>query len=88
MQIKPVGDKVLVIPDSADNVTESGLFVRSFDADIQQRGTVSAVGERVRAVRPGDRIVYERFAGSPVSVSGADYLIMGSADIIAVIDGM
>ena len=86
MNIKPIGERVLVLPDGTDELTDSGLIVRKFDRDIQQRGTVAAVGDRVRTVSEGDRIVFERFAGSQVTANDKDYVLMNLADVIAVID--
>ena len=84
MEIKPIGSKILVLPDGADSTTDSGILLRAEDRDAEQWGTVQAVGPDTEQVKNGDRILYEKFAGSPVAVQNTEYLIMDEADVIAI----
>ena len=84
MKIKPIGSRMLVRPDGADSETGSGIMLRATDKDLQQWGTVVSIGPEVREVNPGDRILFEKFAGSPVEVESAAHLIMDESDVIGV----
>lgn len=95
MSLKPLGDRVLVKPDAAEQKTASGLYIASNAQEKPQRGEVVAVGagklndkgERVPMdVKVGDKVVYGKFGGNEIKVDGEDYLLMRADDIYAVIE--
>lgn len=83
-------DRVLVEPQPAQNKTAGGIIIPDTAQEKPQRGIVRGVGPgkyengQVRPVpqRVGDAILYGKYSGSEVSVSGKDYLVMRSSDII------
>ena len=91
--IKPLGDRVLVQADAAEEVTSSGIIIPDTAKEKPQQGTVVAVGPgRVEngtkidmTVKTGDKILYGKYSGTDVSLDGVDYLIMRESDIMGII---
>lgn len=95
MKLRPLGDRVLVKPDSAEEKTAGGLFLSSGSQEKPQRGTVVAVGagkldddgDRIPMdVKVGDVVIYGKYGGNEVKVDGEDYLLMRDSDIYAVVE--
>lgn len=95
MQLKPLGDRVVVQPIEREEKTESGLYLPDTAKEKPQEGKVVAVGsgrvlpngERVAlTVKVGDRVLFSKYAGTEVKVDGTDYLIMSENDILAVVE--
>ncbi|HLS89832.1 MAG TPA: co-chaperone GroES [Limnochordia bacterium] len=95
MQLKPLGDRVVVQPIEREEKTESGIYLPDTAKEKPQEGKVVAVGsgrvlpngERVAlTVKVGDRVLFSKYAGTEVKVDGTDYLIMSENDILAVVE--
>ncbi len=95
MTLKPLGDRVLVKPDAAEQKTASGLYIASNAQEKPQRGEIIAVGagkvgengERLPMdVKEGDVVIYGKFGGNEIKVDGEDYLLMRADDIYDVVD--
>ncbi len=95
MSLKPLGDRILVKPDAAEQKTASGLYIASNAQEKPQRGEVVAVGagklndagERMPMdVHVGDRVIYGKFGGNEVKVDGEDYLLLRADDIYAIVE--
>lgn len=93
--LKPLGDRVLVKPDAAEQKTASGLYIASNAQEKPQRGEIIAVGagkvsengERLPMdVHVGDVVIYGKFGGNEVKVDGETYLLMRADDIYAVVE--
>ncbi|MDO4183027.1 MAG: co-chaperone GroES [Coriobacteriia bacterium] len=93
MNLKPLGDRVIIKQDEAETTTAAGLFIASENKEKPQTGTVLAVGEgkldkdgnKVPVpVSVGDRIIYGKFGGTEVEVGGETYLILRADDLYAV----
>jgi chaperonin GroES len=93
--IKPLGDRVVVQPLEAEEKTDSGLYIPDSAQEKPQKGTVVAIGPgRVEngtkvdmTVSEGDEVLYGKYAGTEVSLDGAEFLIMRESDIFGVIEG-
>ena len=94
MALKPLGDRVIVKADEAEETTASGLILTSNSKEKPQRGTVLAVGEGKRndkgelnpmPVAEGDVVIYGKYGGQEVTVEGEDYLILRADDIYAIV---
>lgn len=81
--MKPLGDKLLVQVDKAEERTKSGLFVTEEWKTLPPFATVKAIGPYVTQVRVGDRIVFNRYAA--VALEYQDRLIL-ERDILATIE--
>ena len=95
MSLKPLGDRVLIKPEPAEQKTATGLYIASNAQEKPQRGEVVAVGagklndkgERMPMdVKPGDTVIYGKFGGNEVKIDGEDYLLMRADDIYAVVE--
>lgn len=95
MNLKPLGDRVIVKQAEAETQTKSGLILADTAKEKPQKGTVIAVGEgkwdedgekRIALdVKAGDTVIYSKYGGTEVKVDGEDYLILRADDIYAVV---
>jgi chaperonin GroES len=96
MNLKPLGDRVIVKTAEAEAQTASGIILADTAKEKPQRGNVIAVGEgklddngkRVPVdVKAGDTVIYSKYGGTEVKVEGEEYLILRADDIYAVVEG-
>ena len=89
VNIKPLADRVLVEPVAAEQKTASGIIIPDTAKEKPQRGTVVAAGPGKKyepvTVKAGDTVLYGKYAGTEISIEGADYLIMRESDILAIV---
>jgi len=87
MKIKPLADRVLVQPSSAETKTASGIIIPDSAQEKPQKGQVVAVGpgtkENPISLKIGDNILYGKYSGTELKHDGIDYLIMKESDILA-----
>jgi chaperonin GroES len=92
MDLKPLGDRIVVKPNEEDESrTQSGLVIPDTAKEKPQLGEVLAVGpgeykdgERIPVdVSVGDSVFYSKYGGTEVKVEGEDYLILSSRDVLA-----
>lgn len=87
MKVQPLGDRVLLKPDTGEEKTSSGLFIPQTAQEKTQTASVVAVGDdsETITVKAGDRVMHDKYAGTQVKIDGDDHLIVSFSDIIAVI---
>ncbi len=94
MNLKPLGDRIVVQPEEeSESRTASGLVIPDTAKEKPQLGKVLAVGpgeykdgERVPLdVGVGDTVFYSKYGGTEVKVEGVDYLILSARDVLAVL---
>lgn len=91
--IKPLGDRVVVQADTAEEKTSSGIIIPDTAKEKPQSGTVVAVGPgKVEngnkidmTVKKGDKVLYGKYSGTELTLEGNDYLIMRESDILGVV---
>ncbi|HWE38012.1 MAG TPA: co-chaperone GroES [Isosphaeraceae bacterium] len=98
MNLKPLGDRVVVEREEAQGKTAGGIVLPDTAKDKPQQGKVMAVGEgrvtkdgkrRELQVKVGDRVLFTSYAGDPVQLPGVDekkVLLMREDDILAVLE--
>jgi chaperonin GroES len=94
LNLKPIGDHVIVQGLEAEQVTASGIVLPDTAKEKPQRGKVLAVGdgrwddgERIPLdVAVGDEVIYSKYGGTEVQVDGDDYLILAEHDILAKVE--
>lgn len=93
MNLKPLGDRVIIKQDEMEAKTSSGLYLAADSKEKPQTGTVLAVGEgrldkdgnRLPVpVEVGDRVVFSKYGGNEVVCDDDDVLIVRADDIYAV----
>jgi len=88
VNIKPLGDRVVIAPAKAEEKTASGIIIPDTAKEKPQQGTVVAVAENKEnplTVKVGNQVLYGKYAGTEITIAGEDYLIMKEEDILAVI---
>ncbi len=96
MQIKPLGDHVLVRPKKEEEVTSFGLVLpETVEKEKKAEGEVVAIGpgkllesgERSRMeVKVGDYIIFKSWGGDKVEIGKEEYKILSEQDILAVVE--
>lgn len=91
--LKPLGNRVLLEVVEEEETTPSGLVLPDSAKEKPQLAQVVAVGagkltddgERLPLeVSVGDKVVYEKYAGTEIKYNGTDYLVVKDTDIIAI----
>ncbi len=87
MKIKPIGDRVLIKMEEVEEKTASGIYIPQTAQEKTQTGVVTAVGDDKEAitVKVGDKIMYDKYAGTAIKVDGEENLLVRMSDILAVI---
>ena len=88
VKIKPLGTRVLVEPSISEEKTASGIFIPQTAQEKTQIASVVAVGDDKEEIKVsiGDKIMYDKYAGTTIDVDGADHLLLRMSDILAVIE--
>ena len=86
--VTPLHDRVIVKPAAAEEKTAGGIIIPDTAKEKPQRGTVVAAGPGKKdepvSVKSGDTVLYGKYAGTEITIEGADYLIMRESDILAI----
>ena len=94
MNLKPIGDRIVVKPLEAEEITKGGIILPDSAKEKPQKGKVVAIGAgrildngtRVPVeVKDGDTIIYSKYGGTEVKFEGEEYLIVNERDILAII---
>ncbi len=88
MKITPLGDRVLLSLEKTEEKTKGGLFIPETAQEKTQTGVVKAVGDDKDAikVKPGDKVMYDKYAGTSIKVDDIDHLVIRMEDIIAIVE--
>ncbi len=88
MNIKPLSDRVLVVPAPAEEKV-GGIIIPDTAKEKPLRGKVVAVGNGTKdeemVLKAGDEVLYGKYAGTEIELDGEKYLIMRQSDVLAVI---
>ena len=93
MNLKPLGDRLIVKAVEEDETTASGIVLPDTAKEKPQKGTVLAVGEgkwdedgekRIPLdVTEGDEVLYSKYGGTEVKVDGDELLVLRESDVLA-----
>ena len=93
MQLKPLGDRVVVKAIEAEEKTRGGIILPDTAKDKPQEGEVIAVGpgrvldngtRLAPEVKVGDRVIYSKYGGTEVKVEDEEYLVVRESDLLAI----
>ncbi len=93
MNLKPLGDRVVVEHVEQADKTVGGVFLPDTAKEKPQEGKVLAVGSGRTLdsgtkvpmdVKVGDRVIYSKYSGSEVKIEGKEVLIISEKDVLAV----
>jgi len=90
---KPLGDKVLVKPNTSTDVTPGGIVLPDSAKERPQEGVVVAVGpgrtldsgkKAELSVEEGDTVIYSKYGGTEIKIEGVEHLILDESSILAI----
>ena len=94
MNIKPLGNRVLLKPIETEEKTKSGLYIPESAKEKPQEAVVIAVGDGETKdgkkvpinLKVGEKVIYESFGGTEIKVDGKKHILMDVKDILAVVE--
>jgi chaperonin GroES len=94
MKIKPLFDRVVLLPKEAEKETKSGIILPSASAEKSQVAVVVAVGtggnvdgkETKMQVSVGQEVLYAKYSGTEFSLDEKKYIVIKQSDILAVLE--
>jgi chaperonin GroES len=94
MNLKPLGDRVVLKPVDREEMTKSGIVIPDTAKEKPQEGIVEAVGtgrlldsgQRVpMELKVGDKVLYAKYAGTEFKPDNVEYLVVSEKDVLAVV---
>jgi len=89
MNVKPLADRVLVKPAEAEEKTASGIIIPDSAKEKPLKGEIIAAGKGTKdeemVLKPGDHVLYGKYAGTEIELEGTKYLIIRQSDVLAII---
>ncbi len=90
MNIKPLADRVLILPTPAEEVTVAGIIIPDSAKEKPLKGRVVAAGngtaDEEMILKADDEVIFGKYAGTEIEFDGEKYLIMRQSDVLAVIE--
>ncbi|MBE7019200.1 MAG: co-chaperone GroES [Ruminococcaceae bacterium] len=94
MNLKPLGDRVVIRMVEAEETTKSGIILAGSAKEKPQMAEVVAVGpggmvdgkEIKMEVAVGDKVITNKYAGTEVKLDGCEYIVLRQADILAKVE--
>lgn len=90
MKLKPLGNRVIVLPLTEEEKTSSGIILPdTVDKEKKAEGKIIAIGdgEKIKKLnlKEGDRVLFGKYAGEEVKVDDTDYKILSDEDVLAIV---
>ena len=89
MNIKPLADRVLILPAPAEEKTIGGIIIPDTAKEKPLKGEVIAAGNGTKdeemVLKAGDHVLYGKYADTEIELDGTKYLIMRQSDVLAVL---
>ena len=82
MQFEPLKDRVFVSYTEQMDRTPGGLYIPDTAKEKPQSGKVEAVGPKVKSLKPGDKILFDRYSGSKINIGDSEYLLVKEEDVL------
>ncbi|HIV01294.1 MAG TPA: co-chaperone GroES [Candidatus Caccopulliclostridium gallistercoris] len=94
MELRPLFDRIVIKPLKTESKTEGGIMLPAVAQEKSQLATVVSVGEgglvdgkEVKmVVKPKDKILYSKYAGTEVKFEGEELIVIRQTDVLAVIE--
>jgi len=91
MNIKPLGDRILVKPLTTEEVTKSGIVLpETSDKEKKEQGEIVAIGDgeniKKLKLKIGDKVLFGKYAGDEVEMDKVDYKFLKDEDILGVVE--
>lgn len=91
--LKPLGDRIIIKPTAAEEVTKGGIVLPDTAKEKPREGEVIAVGpgkvlesgtKVPMEIKVGDKVIYSRYGGTEVKLGSEEYVILRQDDVLAV----
>ncbi|ASQ48812.1 MAG: co-chaperone GroES [Leptotrichia sp.] len=87
MKIKPLGKRILIKQTEQEEVTKSGIVLPGTASKEKPIiGEVLAVGKKIEEVSVGDKVIFEKYAGTEVKDGEETYLILEKDNVLAIVE--
>jgi chaperonin GroES len=88
MKVKPLADRVMVKLEKNEAKTAGGIIIPDTAQEKTQQGVVVDIGDDkdVIKVKAGQKVMYDKYAGTQIKIDGEEHLIVKMADIIAIVE--
>ncbi len=93
MNIKPLGDRVLIKAIEAEETTKSGIVLPGSAKEKPQMAEVVAVGagilnddKKKDEIKKGDKVIFAKYAGNEIKLDGKEFTILKLNEILAVVE--
>ena len=88
MKVKPLADRVMVKLEKNEAKTAGGIIIPDTAQEKTQQGVVVEIGDDkdVIKVKAGQKVMYDKYAGTQIKIDGIEHLILKMSDIIAVVE--
>ncbi len=94
MDLKPLGDRLVIQPSEQEEQTSTGIFLPETAKEKPQQGKVIAAGPGARKetgeritmdVQVGDTVLYAKYSGTTIKLNGKEILILKETDVLAIV---
>ena len=89
MNLKPLADRVIILPSPAEEVTVAGIIIPVSAKEKPLKGRVVAAGTGTKdeemILKTDDEVIFGKYAGTEIEFEGEKYLIMRQSDVLAVV---
>lgn len=94
-KLKPLGARVVIKPLQRDEMTKSGIVLPDTAKEKPQEGTIIATGpggldkngNKVEmTLKVGDRVLYQKYAGTEFKIDDEEHLVMHQDDVLALVE--
>lgn len=92
MQLKPIGDRVVIKKAEAEKTTQSGIVLPESAQEKPQYAEIIAISEDIlnddkkkNSLSVGDKVIYSQYAGTSVKLDDVEYMVVKYIDILAVV---
>ncbi len=87
MNLKPLGDRVVIKQVEAEEKTKSGIVIPTTAKEQPQIAEVLAIGEEItEELKVGDKVIFSKYGGTEVKLDGEELTILKLEDILAVVE--
>lgn len=88
ISLLPLGENVLIKPEKSEKKTDLGIYLpQNASQEKPQKGKVIAVGDSEKIkVKKGQTVIYKRYSGADIKISGEEYIIVEAEDVLAIVE--